>query len=97
MPTLKSPSHAPELQQLLRQLLGHDHITVKPYGSHLLIQLDQDGEPDTIARLTDLGRNSYGAAFRPHTGRWESLPGSGTLQEMAELVTTLLGPYLQPY
>jgi hypothetical protein len=71
---------------------------VKPYGSHLLIQLvSEEGEADTIARLTELGRNTYGASFRPMSGRWEALPGTGPLKEMAELVTTLLGPYLQAY
>ncbi len=97
MPKPKLPSRAPELQQQLRGLLGHDKIKVKPYGSHLLIQLEQDGEADTIARLTELDSGTYGAAFRPLTGRWEPLPGTGSLKEMAVLVTTLLGPHLQPY
>jgi hypothetical protein len=29
-------------------------------------------------------------------GEWESLPDSGPLEEMAQLVVTLLQPYLQP-
>ncbi|MCY1209537.1 hypothetical protein D9M72_211910 [compost metagenome] len=49
-----------------------------------------------VARLTELGRNRYGAAFRTHSGRWEPLPGAGSLDEMAQLVVTLLEPYLQP-
>jgi hypothetical protein len=49
-----------------------------------------------VARLTELGRNRYGAAFRSHSGRWEPLPGTGTLDEMAQLVVALLEPYLQP-
>ncbi|MCY1223340.1 hypothetical protein D9M72_354620 [compost metagenome] len=49
-----------------------------------------------VARLTELGRNRYGAAFRSHSGRWEPLPGNGTLGEMAEVVVTLLHLYLQP-
>lgn len=93
----KPPSPAPDLQQQLRKLLAHDQIKVKPYGRHLLIQLEQDGEADTIARITELARGTYGAAFRPLTGRWEPLPGTGTLKEMAELVTTLLGAHLMPY
>ena len=97
MPKQKPTSRAPELQQQLRQILGHDQITVKPYGNHLLIQLVQSGEVDTMARLTDLGHGAYGAAFRSMTGRWEPLPGTGPLKEMAELVTTLIGPYLQSY
>jgi hypothetical protein len=97
VPKQKQPSRAPELQQQLRQILGHDQINVKPYGNHLLIQLVQDDDADTMARLSELGRGVYGAAFRSHTGRWEPLPGTGPLKEMAELVTTLIGSYLQPY
>jgi hypothetical protein len=47
------------------------------------------------ARLTELGRHRYGAAFRTHNGRWEPLPGTGAIEEMADVVT-LLTPYLQP-
>lgn len=53
-------------------------------------------DPIVVARLTELGRNLYGAAFRSHSGRWEPLPGSGPLDEMAQIVVTLLEPYLQP-
>ncbi|MBB5405338.1 hypothetical protein QF000_000032 [Paraburkholderia atlantica] len=49
-----------------------------------------------MARLTELGRNRYSAAFRSHTGRWEPLPGTGSLDEMTEVIVTLLQPYLQP-
>lgn len=97
MPKPNPASRAPELQHQLRQILGHDQIKVKPYGNHLLIQLVQDEEADTMARLTELGHGAYGAAFRSLTGRWEPLPGTGPLKEMAELVTTLIRPYLQPY
>jgi hypothetical protein len=93
----KPTSRAPELQHQLRQILGHDQIKVKPYGKHLLIQLVTNDEADTMARLTELGRGTYGASFRALTGRWEPLPGTGPLKEMANLVTTLIGPYLQSY
>ncbi|RCJ08360.1 hypothetical protein DDK22_11445 [Cupriavidus necator] len=34
-----------------------------------------------VARLTELARNRYGAAFRSHSGRWEPLPGAGSLDQ----------------
>ncbi len=97
MPKAKPASRAPELQHQLRQILGHEQIRVKPYGKHLLIQLVQNDGADTMARLTDLGGGAYAAAFHSFTGRWEPLPGTGPLKEMAELLTTLVGVYLQPY
>ena len=102
MPAPHARAKAAELQRQLATLTGHQHARVKPYGKHLLIQIYSagvdggDDNVDTIARLTELGRNSYSSAFRSHTGRWEPLPGTGDLATAADLVVTLLGPYLQP-
>jgi len=96
MPALPAKHTATELQRQLRTLLGHDQIVTQAYGRHLLIKRLENGDPIVVARLTELGRHQYGAAFRSHSGRWEPLPGSGSLNEMVELVVTLLQPYLQP-
>jgi hypothetical protein len=96
MPALPAKYLAAELQRQLRSLLGHEQIVTQAYGRHLLIKRLDDGEPTVVARLTELGRNRYGAAFRSHSGRWESLLGMGSLDEMADVVVTLLHPYLQP-
>ena len=100
MPTPHVQAKAAELERQLATLTGHQHAHVKPYGKHLLIQIHSaDAESDnvdTIARLTELGRNSYSAAFRSHTGRWDPLPGSGDLATVADLVVSLLGPYFEP-
>ena len=101
MPTPHAQGKAAELQRQLATLTGHQRARVKPYGKHLLIQMrsdgshDNDDSVDTIARLTELGRNSYSSAFRTHTGRCEPLPGTGDLATTAELVVSLLGPYLE--
>jgi hypothetical protein len=97
MPSPTVALEAETLQRELRTLLGHDKVGVRPYGQHLLIQMqDADYDAHTVARLTNLGLKHYGAAFRTHTGRWEPLPGAGTRTEMAEVVTELLAPYLTP-
>ncbi len=93
---LTRQTYAAELQRQLRSLLGHEQIITQAYGRHLLIKRLDDEEPTVVARLTELGRNRYGAAFRSHSGRWEPLPGRGSLNEMAQVVVTLLQPYLQP-
>jgi hypothetical protein len=52
---------------------------------------------ETVARLTEVARNKYTAAFHSHTGRWEPLPApAADLKQTAELVTALLAPYLEP-
>jgi hypothetical protein len=103
MPTFETQRKAAELQRQLATLTGHQRAHVRPYGKHLLIQMhssngsdDNDDSINTIARLTELARNSYSAAFRSHTGRWEPLPGSGDLATVADLVVSLLGPYFEP-
>lgn len=103
MPTFEVQRRAAELEHQLATLTGHQRARVKPYGKHLLIQMHSDGgddthdSADTIARLTELARNSYSAAFRSHTGRWEPLPGTGDLATVADLVVTLLSPYFEPH
>jgi hypothetical protein len=77
MPTIDAQARAAELQRQIATLTGHTLAQVKPYGKHLLIQMHRDDSVDTIARLTELGRNTYSSAFRSHTGRWEPLPGAG--------------------
>jgi hypothetical protein len=96
MPTFDAQRKAAELQRQLATLTGHDQATVKTYGKHLLIQMKRDGTVDTVARLTEVGRNTYTSAFRSHTGRWEPLPGIGNLAETTDLVVSLLAPYLDP-
>ena len=93
MPALPAKHHASELQRQLRALLDHDQIVTQAYGCHLLIRRLDDKDPTAVAHLRELSRNRYGAAFRSHSGRWEPLPGAGTLDEMAQPVVTLLQPY----
>lgn len=95
MPAPLAQAHADELQRHLAQLTGHEQARVRPYGKHLLIQMHRGDEVvDTVARLTELARNRYSAAFRSHTGRWEPLPVNGGLKEVVDSVATMLAPYL---
>jgi hypothetical protein len=96
MATIQARAKATELQRRIATLAGHELAQVKPYGRHLLIQMHRGDRVDTIARLTELGRNSWSSAFRSHSGRWEALPGIGDLAATADLVVALLGPYFDP-
>lgn len=98
MPTFDTQLKAAELQRQLATLTGHDLARVKPHGKHLLIKMHRNdiNNIDTVARLTQTGRNAYRSAFRSHTGRWESLPGTGDLATTADLLVTLLATYFDP-
>lgn len=97
MPAHLAQANAAELQRHLVELTGHAAALVRPYGKHLLIQMRRDDSVDTVARLTEVAANRFTAAFRTHAGRWEPLPiPAASLREAAELVTTLLAPYLEP-
>lgn len=68
MPALSTKQYATELQRQLRALLGHDQIVTQAYGRHLLIKRLDDQDPIVVARLTEISRDRYGAAFRSHAG-----------------------------
>jgi hypothetical protein len=88
--------NALRLQTLLRELLGHEAIAVRPHGQHLIIDTITGAGSYPVARLTPLGSARYGAAFRSHTGRWEPLPLAGSFEEVARGVVDLLALYLDP-
>jgi hypothetical protein len=97
MPTPQAQANAADLQRHLVEITGHGAAHVRPYGKHLLIQMHRHDGIDTIARLTEVARGSYTAAFRSHAGRWEPLPApAANLTASAQLLTTLLAPYLEP-
>ena len=95
MAAVQSPHRAPELERLIAELTGHSVAQVRPYGKHLIIQIQRGDSLDTVARLTETVRNNYVAAFRSHSGRWEPLPVAGSMRNVAEAVVSMLAPYLQ--
>jgi hypothetical protein len=94
MPSAQLTNAAGELQRLLAELTGHTAAHVRPYGKHLLIQMQRDDSLDTVARLTATAGNHFAAAFRTHSGRWEPLPAAGNLRQTTEAVVSMLAPYL---
>ena len=87
---------ASDIEKKIRKAIGHEAITVKPYGRHFLIQIDDGGQPDTVARITQIDSKTYGASFKSHTGRWDPLPDEATRDEMITILVDELGPYLDP-
>jgi len=85
---------AERLQASIRALGDYQHISVRPNRGHIVILGDEE---QPVARLTPIGSGHYGLSFMRHTGRWEPMPFSGPLQEMADTVVSTLSAYLARY
>lgn len=96
MPNPQARLLAAGVERDLRKALGHDRVKVQPRGRNLLILMDIDPEPEVIARITQFGPRTFGAAFRSHSGRWDPLPADGSREDAIEVVVSMLGPYLSP-
>jgi len=96
-PAARLDSDAARLQELLRARGNRDHVAVRAARGHLLVEArDADVPPEVVARATPLGGGAFGLSFHSHTGRWEPMPVGGTLEDIAEAVNDLLGPYIDP-
>jgi hypothetical protein len=82
-------------QERLEELLPEHEVTagllVRVHGQHLTLVREEpglDGEPedDPRVRITHLGGESFGLSVLRHTGKWERVPFSGTLDEMVEVI-----------
>lgn len=58
-------------------------------------QLDICPDDEPIARATPLGGGEYGLSFRSHTGKWERMPITGPLDDLAQALVDALGPFLE--
>jgi hypothetical protein len=94
MPKPAATLEAAEIAKRLHEALGHEQVSVKPYGAHFLIQIEDEAGLDTVARITKHNARTWSAAFKSHTGRWEPLPDEGSRDDMVALVVEELGPYL---
>ena len=97
-----------ELRQAnLAKLLESNPLTtgmyVRVYGDHLIVGRQQpygpagELEPDDRVRLTCLNRTSYGLSVKRHTGRWQNTPFTGTLDEVVEVIWTLMQHLVASY
>ena len=84
---------AERLERGIHQTSQFSHVRVRLTRGHL--DICPDDEP--VARATPLGAGEYGLSFRSHTGKWERMPITGSLDELAKDVVDTLGPYLQKW
>lgn len=94
-------------QETLLRLLQRDEITRELYvhiwGKHLIVGREEpwgpDGElaKDDRVRLTRLNASTYGLSVRRHTGRWEKTPFFGSMEEMVEVMQSLMQHLVASY
>lgn len=83
-----------QLQQAMRDAGEYAHVVVRVERGHLMVYA---GDEEPVARLTPLGSQAqYGLSFYRHDSRWERMPFSGAISEMATTLVDTLGPYLAP-
>lgn len=88
-------SSAARLEGLIRQRGDYAHVQVQARAGHLVVKArDTQGTEIIIARATPIGGGEYGLSFRTHGGRWEPMPVSGVMEQIAEGLIGFLGPYL---
>lgn len=94
---LKFQAATIELQRLIRARGSYAHVRVRERAGHLNIEvLDAAQKPCIVARATPIGPSEYGLSFCGSSGKYEPMPVSGSLDDVAEGLTTLLAPYLDP-
>lgn len=71
----------------------HDHVTVRAERGFLYVDVDEK----PIVRLDPLSGDHYGLSFHHHTGRWEPTPFTGDISQLARVVTTEFGTYLDHF
>jgi hypothetical protein len=91
--------------ELSRRLEAHDltrGMYVKARGDNLIMGRterfapDLEPEDDDRVRLTMLSSSTYGLSVKRHTGRWEQTPFSGTMDEMVDVVLSLMQHLVAP-
>jgi len=85
---------AEQLRQAINALGDYAHVNVRTERGHLNVYA---GDTDPVARLTPLDARQYGLSFHTHTGRWEPMPFTGDIPHLANVMVSVLEPYLQRY
>ncbi len=73
-------------------------MDVRVHGDNLIVGRPAgEQERDDRVRLTRLNVSSWGLSVKRHTGRWERTPFSGSIEEMVEVIWTLMQHLVAPY
>jgi hypothetical protein len=102
---MKAEMRMPQ-SQLTRLLESHEltaGMYVRVHGKNLimgrreLMRPDGEMEDSDRVRLTRLSASTYGLSVKRHSGRWERTPFSGSMEEMVEVIQTLMQHLVAPW
>jgi len=103
MKTVRREAARARLEELLSSNPITEGVYVRTWGDHLILGRHEpfgpNGELETSdrLRLTSLDRSSFGLSVRRHTGRWEKTPFTGTLDELTDIIWSLMQHLVAPY
>lgn len=99
------PEMAAAQASLAALLAQHDEtrdLDLRVHGSNLILsrteiyRVGEEPVRDDRTRLTRLSRGQYGLSVKRHTGRWERTPFTGTLDEIVDIMRSLMPHVLPP-
>jgi hypothetical protein len=92
---IEAEAAARRFAEAIRSRGAYAHIEVHARGVHLVVENSDEQGAYPVARATALDSAQFGLSFRRHTGRWETMPVVGTLDDVAEALLAMLAPYLE--
>ena len=96
---MKNPRREAARQQLEKMLAGNpltEGLYVRAWGDHLILGRHEafgpegEMEADDRLRLTARTASSWGLSVRRHTGRWEKTPFTGSLEDLNDVICSLM-------
>lgn len=84
------------LRDMLRRQGGLDHLAVRKYGAHLILESQDKDASCKHARFTAVSAQFWTLGLPDHRGKWERTPYRGTLREMLDLTLTSFPWMLAP-
>lgn len=91
------PSHAAsDLERLLAAYEGLGHLAVKRRGRSLTLCSEDAHGPTRHAKLDWLRANLWGLSLPNRSERWQRTPFTGSLDELLQILTQMLGWHLAP-
>jgi len=88
--------YARELETIIEQTDGMEHLHVKTWGKHLILFSGKKPDLHNHARFTMLTRNRWALSLPDWNGRWEKTPFTGPLNDLFVTLAQTLGWHLAP-